>query len=91
LIASFSLSNMGNCRAVNGRLRPARAVYPRHKANGFERNLARVCMVAFDFAPFDVSTICAFCLMTSAGVRMAHETSSATEEAAEWINGRGRR
>jgi hypothetical protein len=26
-------------------------------------------------------TICAFCLMTSAGVRMAQETSSAREEA----------
>jgi len=48
-------------------------------------------MVAFDFAPLDVSTICAFCLMTSAGVRMAHETSSAIEEAAEWISGWGRR
>lgn len=36
-------------------------------------------------------TICAFCLMTSAGVRMAHETSSAREEAAAWITGVGRR
>jgi hypothetical protein len=26
-------------------------------------------------------TICAFCLMTSAGVKMAHETSSASDDA----------
>lgn len=34
-----------------------------------------------------LSTIWAFCLITSAGVRMAQETSSAMEEAAEWIRG----
>jgi hypothetical protein len=45
--------------------------------------------VAFDAEPED--TICAFCLMTSAGVRMAQETSSAREEAAAWITGMGRR
>jgi len=50
--------------------------------------LARVCRVALAFrASVDdvevvVSTICAFCLITSAGVRMARETSSAVEEAA---------
>ena len=45
--------------------------------------------MAFDAEPAD--TICAFCLMTSAGVRMAQETSSAREEAAAWITGVGRR
>ena len=34
-------------------------------------------------------TICAFCLMTSAGVSMAHETSSAREDAAAWMTGVG--
>lgn len=37
----------------------------------------------------DFCTICAFCLRTSAGVRMKHDTSSAMEEAAEWMIGRG--
>lgn len=35
-------------------------------------------------------TICAFCLMTSAGVRMAQETSSAREEALAWTRAMGR-
>ena len=35
------------------------------------------------------ATICAFCLMTSAGVRMAQETSSATEDAVAYIRGVG--
>jgi hypothetical protein len=35
-------------------------------------------------------TICAFCLMTSAGVRMAHETSSARDEAPAWTTAMGR-
>lgn len=34
-------------------------------------------------------TICAFCLSTSAGVRMKQETSSAAEEATLSIIGRG--
>ena len=45
--------------------------------------------MALEAEPAD--TICAFCLMTSAGVRMAQETSSAREEAAAWITGVGRR
>ena len=36
-------------------------------------------------------TICAFCLITSAGVRMAQDTSSAREEAAAWMTGVGSR
>lgn len=36
-----------------------------------------------------LSTIWAFCLMTSAGVRMAQETSSASAEAAELMIGAG--
>lgn len=34
-------------------------------------------------------TICAFCFITSAGVRMAQDTSSAREEAVAWIMGWG--
>ena len=45
-------------------------------------------MVALEAEPED--TICAFCLITSAGVRMAQETNSAREEAAAWITGVGR-
>lgn len=37
----------------------------------------------------DDETICAFCLITSAGVRMAQETSSAVDEAAAWSKGTG--
>ena len=33
--------------------------------------------------------ICAFCLITSAGVRIAQETSSAVLEAREWRRGIG--
>ena len=36
-------------------------------------------------------TICAFCLSTSAGVRMKQETSSAVPEAAAWTSGVGSR
>lgn len=36
-------------------------------------------------------TICAFCLITSAGVRMAQDTSSAIEEAPAWRTGVGMR
>lgn len=36
-----------------------------------------------------LETICAFCFMTSAGVRIAHDTSSAREEAVEWMKGAG--
>lgn len=35
-------------------------------------------------------TICAFCFMTSAGVRMAQDTSSAREEAEAWTNAMGK-
>lgn len=35
-------------------------------------------------------TIWAFCLMTSAGVRMAQETHSAREEERAWVSGVGR-
>ena len=35
-------------------------------------------------------SIWAFCLRTSAGVRIRHETSSATEEERAWIMGEGR-
>lgn len=87
LLSAARISGTGS--AVKGRLRLARTVWPRQRANGLERNLARVCRVALVFgASVDdveeglVLTICAFCLITSAGVRMAQETSSAVEEAA---------
>ena len=38
----------------------------------------------------DFLTICAFCLRTSAGVRIRHETSSPVDEAREWAIGVGR-
>ena len=50
-------------------------------------------MVAFwegDAVVLEEETIWAFCFITSAGVRMAQETSSAKEEAEAWIRGRGR-
>ena len=40
-------------------------------------------------AEADRLTTCAFCLRTSAGVRMKHETSSPIEDATEWITGVG--
>lgn len=52
--------------------------------------MARVCIVA-DWDVVEVEeTIWAFCLITSAGVRMAQETSSAIEEAALCCRGAGR-
>lgn len=60
-----------------------------------DRNFERVWRVAFawgedDDDVVDNETIWAFCFITSAGVRMAHETSSAREEAEAWIKGVGR-
>lgn len=74
---------------MKGRLRPAKAVYPRHNASGFDLNFARVWIVALvgELA----ETICAFCLITSAGVRIAQETSSAREDAAACRRGVGMR
>jgi hypothetical protein len=51
-------------------------------------NLAKVCTVAFVGDP--ALTIWAFCLMTSAGVNMAHETSSASDDAPAWTTAIGR-
>jgi hypothetical protein len=79
---------MGNCSAVKGKLRPANAVYPRQSASGFDRKRDSVSKVA-DEEDVDL-IICAFCFITSAGVRMAQEMSSAREEAAEWMMGCGR-
>lgn len=60
-----------------------------------ERNFERVWRVAFvedeEVVEEEDETICAFCFITSAGVRMAQETSSAREEAEAWIKGVGRR
>ena len=41
------------------------------------------------FVGDSADTICAFCLMTSAGVRIAHDTNSATEEAPACTSGVG--
>ena len=51
-------------------------------------NLANVCTVAFVGDP--ALTIWAFCLMTSAGVRMAQETSSASDDAPAWTTAIGK-
>ena len=93
-------SNIGNCMAVKGKLRPASAVYPLHNCAGLLNFLSAV-MVAlpsnallFVFSIDDVDenfrTICAFCFRTSAGVRIRQETSSATEEARACTMGTGR-
>ena len=74
---------------MKGRLRPANAVYPRHNAKGFDRNFESVWIVAWVGDP--ALTICAFFLITSAGVRMAQDTSSASEDALAWITGVGTR
>ena len=76
---------MGNCSAVKGKFLPASAVYPLQSAKGFDLNLARVWIVALVEEPDE--TICAFCLMTSAGVRIAQDTSSAAEDARAWATG----
>lgn len=88
-------SNSGNCMAVNGRLRPARAVYPLHIWVGL-LNFRRAWMVALPSKSLlEVGercfrdTICAFCLRTSAGARIRHDTSSPAEEATEWVIGVG--
>ena len=90
---SFRCSNMGNCMAVNGRFLATRAVYPLHSWVGF-LNRFRATMVAFPSKAFvdafeDFLTIWAFCLRTSAGVRIRQETSSPIDEAAEWMTGMG--
>ena len=54
---------------------------------GFCLKRARVARVAL--VGELCATICAFCLITSAGVRMAQETSSASDEAAAWMRGVG--
>ena len=80
-------------------MRPASAVYPRQSCVG-ELNFRRAIMVAVPSKAFvragaeeddeeDFLTICAFCLRTSAGVRMRQETSSPVEEAREWVIGVG--
>lgn len=51
-------------------------------------NLVKVCTVAFVGDP--ALTIWAFCLMTSAGVRIAHDTSSASDDAPAWTTAIGR-
>ena len=79
--------------AVKGRFLATRAVYPRH--NWFGRwNFLNASTVAFlskalEDDEADFFTIWAFCLRTSAGVRMKQETSSPIQEAAEWIKGAG--
>jgi len=85
--------------AVNGRFLATRAVYP--DTNLFpsppppcfkERKACREVedAVAVVVAELWRST-CAFCLITSAGVRMRQDASSATPEAVAWITVSGRR
>lgn len=47
-------------------------------------------MLADDVVEDDLRTICAFCLRTSAGVRMKHDTSSPVEEASACMTGVGK-
>lgn len=72
---------------MNGRFLPAKAVYPLQSASGFDLNLVRVWIVAF--VGEEDATICAFCFITSAGVRMAHDTNSAMDDAPAWRMGVG--
>ena len=80
---------------MKGRLRPASAVYPFHSWAG-ELNFRRAIKVAVPSKALVgvveevFLTICAFCLRTSAGVRMRQETSSPVEEARAWATGVGR-
>ena len=58
-----------------------------------DRNLERVWSVALgdvEEEEEEDETICAFCLITSAGVRIAHETSSASEDEVAWMMATGR-
>lgn len=87
----FNHSKIGNWIPVNGRFRAASAVYPFHNFVGCRRNCARTFFVALIPVAWEgPETICAFCLRTSAGVRMKQETSSAVLEAAVWAMGCGR-
>ena len=79
--------------AVKGRFLAASAVYPHHSWLGL-LNFFKACMVALPSKALtdvegDRLTTCAFCLRTSAGVRMKHDTSSPIEDATEWMTGVG--
>ena len=73
------------------------AVYPLHNANGLARKRASVWVVALGrvLAPWEdddedaTLTICAFCFITSAGVMIAQDTNSPTDEAMAWMIGCG--
>lgn len=69
---------------MNGKFRASSALYPRHSRVGFLLNPLITCSVT-EGPPLRVgvdedTTTCAFCLRTSAGVRMKQETHSAREE-----------
>lgn len=83
---------------MNGRFRAASAVYPLHSCVGLLNFLKAVIvalpsktLLPLDGPVLDFRTICAFCLRTSAGVRMKQETSSPVEEAIECTIGVGKR
>lgn len=81
-------------------------MYPLQRDNGLWRNLRSVRRVIFvlvlgggdPLMSFGVEVglvlvlvyTCAFCLITSAGVKIKQETDSATQEEREWIIGVGR-
>lgn len=46
-------------------------------------------MLSVALGDVEDETICAFCFITSAGVRSAQDTSSASDEAAAWTRGVG--
>jgi len=60
------------------------------------RQIMRAASIEVDLLPWwwklepaDCCSICAFCLITSAGVRMVHEASSAPAEASAWTKASG--
>lgn len=79
---------------MKGRFRATSAVYPLHSLVGWRRNWDSTLNVALCLrvpaAGDRAVIICAFCLRTSAGVRMKQETDSAMEEAMPWMTGVGR-
>lgn len=80
-------SNAGNWRAVKGRLRATRAVYPvkSRREAPVEVRWRKACSDVL-VVPL-VRSIWAFCLTSSAGARTRQDAISATAEAEEWIKG----
>ncbi|KAK2072380.1 hypothetical protein P8C59_006737 [Phyllachora maydis] len=80
-----------------GRFRADSAVYPDHirrQAPPSLRCIIRSASIEVETRnpetfPDEPRSICAFCLITSAGVMMTHEASSAVADARAWMSGCG--